>query len=63
MRHWLENPLDDKDYSEKQVREVAKNMGTSIDVIKRNSIHNKETGFDVDVRNEPNKNWVKKNTK
>ena len=36
MRHLLANLLDDKDYSDKQVREVAKNMGTSIDMIKHN---------------------------
>ena len=49
MRHLLANLLDDKDYSDKQIREVAKNMGTSIDMIKRNYTDKKDTGFDVDV--------------
>ena len=52
MRHLLANLLDDKDYSDKQVREVAKNMGTSIDVIKHNYTDKKDIGFDVDVFNE-----------
>ena len=34
MRHLLENLLDDKDYSDRQIREVARNMGTSIEMIK-----------------------------
>ena len=63
MRHLLANLLDDKDYSDKQVREVAKNMGPSIDTIKRNFTDKKDTGFDVDVLNEPKKKWVKKNKK
>ena len=60
MRHLLANLLDDKDYSDKQIREVAKNMGTSIDVIKRNYTDKKDTGFDVDVLDEPKQKWVKK---
>ena len=56
MRHLLSNLLDDKDYSDKQVRKVAKNilinMGTSIDMIRRNYKDKKDTGFDVDVLNE-----------
>ena len=63
MRHLLANLLDDKDYSDKQIREVAKNMGTSIDVIKRNYTDKKDTGFDVDVLDEPKQKWVKKNKK
>ena len=53
MRHLLANLLDDKDYSDKQIREVAKNMGSSIEMIKRNYTDKKDTGFDVDVLNEP----------
>ena len=49
MRHLLANLLDDKDYSDKQIREVAHNMGTSIEMIKRNYTDKKDTGFDVDV--------------
>ena len=49
MRHLLANLLDDKDYSDRQVREVARNMGTSIEMIKRNYTDKKDTGFDVDV--------------
>ena len=60
MRHLLANLLDDRDYSDKQIREVARNMGTSIEVIKRNYTDKKNTGFDVDVLVEPNK---KKQTK
>ena len=59
----MANLLDDKDYSDKQVREVARNMGTSIDMIKRNYTDKKETGFDGDVLDEPKKKWVKKNKK
>ena len=63
MRHLLANLLDDNDYLDKQVRAVAKNMGTSIDMIKRNYTDKKNTGFDVDVLDEPKKKWVKKNKK
>ena len=49
MRHLLANLLDDKDYSDKQIREVARNMGSSIEMIKRNYTDRKNTGFDVDV--------------
>ena len=53
----MQRLLDDKDYSDKQVREVAKNMGTSIEVIKRNYTDRKDTGFDVDVLlDEPKQN-------
>ena len=38
-----------KRYSDKQIRVVARNMGTSIEMIKRNYTAKKETGFDVDV--------------
>ena len=59
MRHLLANLLDDKDYSDKQVRKVAKNilinMGTSIDMIRRNYKDKKDTGFDVDVLDEQKK--------
>ena len=56
MRHLLANLLDDKDYSDKQIREVAKNMGTSIAMIKCNYTDKKDTGFHVDLLNEPKKN-------
>ena len=49
VRYALENLIDDKDYSNKQIREVAQNMGTSTDVIKRNYTAKKVTGFDVNV--------------
>ena len=60
MRHLLANLLDDKDYSDKQIREVARNMGTSIEVIKRNYTDKKDIGFDVDVLVEPKKKQLKK---
>ena len=65
MRHLLANLLDDRDYSDKQIREVARNMGTSIEMIKRNYTDKKDTGFDVDVLlDEPNKKkQFKKNKK
>ena len=59
MRHLFANLLDDKDYSDIKV----KNMGTSIDMIKRNYTDKKDTGFDGDVLNEPKKKLVKKNKK
>ena len=49
MRHLSANLLHDKDYSDRQIREVARNMGTSIEMIKRNYTDKKDTGFDVDV--------------
>ena len=63
MRHLLANLLDDQDYSDRQVREVARNMGTSIEMIKRNYTDRKNTGFDVDVLlDEPiKKKQLKKN--
>ena len=64
MRHLLANLLDDKDYSDKQIRQVAKNMGTSIEMIKRNYTDKKDIGFDVNVlEDEPKKKWEKKNKK
>ena len=54
MRHLLANLLDDKDYSDKQIREVARNMGSSIEMIKRNYTD------DVDILEEPNKKQSKK---
>ena len=61
MCHLLANLLDDKDYSDKQIREVAKNMGTSIDMIKRNYTDKKDTGFDVNVlEDEPKNKWEKR---
>ena len=63
MRHLLANLLNDKDYSDKQIREVARNMGTSIEVIKRNKTDKKDTGFDVEILNEPKKKSIKKNKK
>ena len=60
MEHLLTNWIDDKDYSDKQVREVAHNMGTAIEMIKRNYTHQKDTGFDVDVLDEPKKKCVKR---
>ena len=60
MRPEWANLLDDEDYSDKQVGEVAKNICTSIDVIKRNYTDTKETKFDVYVLDdEPKKKWVK----
>ena len=63
MRHLLANLLDDKDYSDQQIREVSHNMGTSIEMINRNYTDKKDTGFDVDVLDVPKKKWVKKNKK
>ena len=60
MRHLLANLLDDKDYSDKQIREVSRNMGMSIEMIKRNYTDKKNTGFDVDVLVEPKKKQSKK---
>ena len=59
----MANLLDDKDYSDKQIREVAHNMGSSIEMIKHNYTDRKDKGFDVDVLNEPRKKSVKKNKK
>ena len=52
-------------YSDRQIREVSHNMGTSIEMIKRNYTDRKNTGFDVDILlDEPNKNkHPKKNKK
>ena len=47
-------------YSDKQIREVSRDMGTSIEVIKRNYTDKKDTGFDVDVLVEPKKKQLKK---
>ena len=60
MRHLLANLLDDKDYSDKQIREVARNMGSSIEMIKRNYTDRKDKGFDVDILEEPKKKQLKK---
>ena len=38
-------------------------METSIDMIKRNYTDKKDTGFDVDVLDEPKKKWVRKHKK
>ena len=60
----MANLLDDKDYSDKQIREVSRNMGTSIEMIKRNYTDRKNTGFNVDVLlDEPKNKWLKKNKK
>ena len=64
MRHLLANLLDDKDYSDKQIREVARNMGSSIEMIKRNYTDKKDTGIDLDMlEDQPKQKWVKKNKK
>jgi len=63
MRHLLANLLDDKDYSDKQIREVSRNMGTSIEMIKRNYTDRKDKGFDVDILEEPKKKQLKKKNK
>ena len=49
MWHLLANLLDDKDYSDEQIREVSRNMGTSINMIKRNYTEKKDKGFDGDL--------------
>ena len=53
MCHLLSNLLHDYDYSDKQISEVAKNMGTSIEMIKTSYTDKKETGFDVVILDEP----------
>ena len=63
MRHLLANLLDDKENSDKQGREVARSMGTSIEMIKQNYTDKKDTGFDVDVLDEPKKKLINKKKK
>ena len=63
FRHLLANLIHDKEYSDVKVREICRNMGTSLEVLKRSYTDKKDTGFDVDVlEDEPKqkKQWKKK---
>ena len=59
----MANLIHDKEYSDVKVREICRNMVTSLEVLKRSYTDKKDTGFDVDVLDEPKKKWVKKNKK
>ena len=60
IRHFLANLLNDKDYSDKQIWEVSRNMGTSIEMIKRNYTDETDTGFDEDILDESKKKMSEK---
>ena len=49
FRHLLANLIHDKEYSDVKVREICRNMGTSLEVLKRSYTDKKDTGFDVDI--------------
>ena len=53
FRHMIANLIHDKEYSDVKVREICRNMGTSLEVLKRSYTDKKDTGFDVDVLVEP----------
>ena len=59
----IANLIHDKEYSDVKVREICRNMSTSLEVLKRSYTDKKDTCFDVDVLDEPKKKWVKKNKK
>ena len=55
FRHLLANLIHDKEYSDVKVHEICRNMGTSLEVLKRSYTDKKDTGLDVNVlEDEPN---------
>ena len=65
FRHMIANLIYDKEYSDVKVREICRNMGTSLEVLKRSYTDKKDTGFDVDLlEDEPKqKKQLKKKSK
>jgi hypothetical protein len=62
IRHLLSTYFDSKDYNDKQKKQIATALGTSVAMLERHYIDNKPDNIDVAfLENPKKKQWVKKN--
>ena len=62
IRHLLSTYIDSEDYSDKQKKQIATALGTSVSMLERHYIDNKPDDIDVEFLENPKKKkeWRKK---
>ena len=63
IRHLLSTYIDSEDYSDKQKKQIAIALGTSVAMLERHYIDNKPDNIDVAFLENTKKQWVKKTKK
>ena len=60
MRHFLSTYIDSEDYSDKQKKQIATALGTSVAMLECHYIDNKPENIGIGFLENPKKKWVKK---